>query len=193
VTVANATQLDPASAAFVADVLATIDAEVPIFEAFVIGSGATGPFDPATSDIDLVVVVEGPLGAQRGALLERLARLEPPGRDLELVLYVKGTQPPDVELNVNGGEERPDEPTHWFVLDAALAQQEAAPVWRGRPWSELFDRVEPERIEQAMRESLAWSERQPPDDEFARVNALRARHYLERGEWLSKADAKARR
>jgi len=35
-----------------------------------------------------------------------------------------------------------------------------------------------------------WSEAQPAGDEFARVNAVRSRHYLETGEWLSKAEAR---
>jgi hypothetical protein len=189
VTVAAATHLDAVSAAFVREVIEAIDAEVPVIEGYVIGSGAVGPFDPTRSDIDLVVVVERPLGPSRAPLLERLSRLRPPGRNLELVLYARGAQPPDYELNVDGGVERPGEPPHWFVIDAAVAQERAAPVWDDRAWSDLFEPVPAERIREAMEQSLAWSERQRPDNEFARVNALRARHYLEHGEWISKAEA----
>jgi predicted nucleotidyltransferase len=189
VTVAAATHLDAASAAFVRDVLEAIDAAVPVVEGYVIGSGAVGPFDPVRSDIDLVVVIERPLGPERAPLLERLGALPPPGRNLELVLYVRGAQPPDYELNVDGGAERPGEPPHWFVIDAAVAQERAAPVWGDRPWSDVFEPVRPERLREAMEQSLAWSERQRPDNEFARVNAIRARHYLEHGAWISKAEA----
>jgi predicted nucleotidyltransferase len=189
VTVTAGTHLDAASAAYVREVLEAIDEHVRVVEAFVVGSGAVGPFDPTTSDIDLVAVVERPLGAKRAGLLERLRGLEPPVRDLELVVYVHGTQPPAYELNVNGGVEHPGEPAHWFVIDAALAQERAAPVWGDRPWSEVFDPVPPERVREAMEQSLAWSERQPPGDEFARVNAIRARHYLAGGGWVSKAEA----
>ena len=43
-----------------------------------------------------------------------------------------------------------------------------------------------------MKQSLAWSA-QRPGDEFAQLNAIRARHYLEHGEWITKAEAEARR
>jgi hypothetical protein len=191
VTVAAPAHLDAASAAFVRDVLAAVDAEVPVVEGYVIGSGAVGPFDPATSDIDLVAVVERPLGAARGPLLDRLRQLRPPGRELELVVYVRGEQPPDYELNLDNGVERPDEDPHWFVLDAAVAQERAAPVWGDRPWTDLFDLVPPEVIRVAMQQSLAWAERQRPDNEFARVHKIRARHYLDHGQWISKAEAQA--
>jgi hypothetical protein len=40
-----------------------------------------------------------------------------------------------------------------------------------------------------MNESLEWAERQPPDDEFARLHAARARHDLAHGEWITKRQA----
>ena len=40
------------------DVLDTIEERVSIVEAYLIGSGAVGGFDPQTSDVDLVVVVD---------------------------------------------------------------------------------------------------------------------------------------
>ena len=60
------------------------------------------------------------------------------------------------------------------------------PLLHGRPWADVFDRVEEEGIRSAARESLAWSEQR--DDEFAQKNAARTRHYLEHGEWISKKD-----
>jgi hypothetical protein len=42
-------------------------------------------------------------------------------------------------------------------------------------------------VREAVEQSLAWSA-EWPDLEFARLNAARARHYLEHGEWLSKGD-----
>ena len=170
-------------------VVAAIEEHVGVVEAYVLGSAAAGDFDPVTSDLDVVVVIDGPLGAERAPLVQRISKLEPPGRGLELVLYVAGSQPPDYELNVNEGEERPDEPSFWFVLDAAVAQERSRPLRAGRPWGELFEPVSEDAVRAAMRESLAWSERQPPDDGFARLNAIRARHYLEHGEWISKRRA----
>ncbi len=66
------------------------------------------------------------------------------------------------------------------MIDAAIAQE------RIPEWSEYFDHVSEERTRAAVEESLAWSEAWP-QLEFARLNAARARHYLEHGEWISKA------
>jgi predicted nucleotidyltransferase len=179
--------LDAATEAYVHDVLAAIETQVPIVEAYLVGSGAAGGFDPRTSDVDLVAVIGGALGERRRDIVACVAAIQCPVRDLELVLYVEGAPPSEVELNVNHGEEEPDAEAFWFVLDAALAQEHAVPLRNGVPWSELFERVPDERVREAVRESLEWSERR--DDEFGRVNAARARHYLEHGEWISKTEA----
>jgi predicted nucleotidyltransferase len=185
--------LDSRTATFVADVLAAVDSVAPVRAAYLLGSAAVGGFDPSTSDVDLVVVIERPLGTKRARVVGRLASLEVPARDLELVVYVQGCQPPDFELNLNEGAERPNEEPFWFILDAALAQEHAVPVWGRRRWSEFFDPISPEATRKAMKESLAWAQRQPRNDDFARVHAARARHYLEQGEWIAKEAAEERR
>ena len=190
-TVAERTYLDERTEAFVGEVLATIDAHVPIVEAFLLGSGAAGGFDPKTSDVDLVVVVGRALGVERAALVERLRELDPPGRGLELVLYAEGQEPPDYELNLNEGEERTSEEPFWFVLDAAVAQERAVPMWGSRSWNDFFTAISAERTRQAMQESLEWAQARSPDNEFARGHVVRARHYLDRGEWLTKKEAQA--
>jgi predicted nucleotidyltransferase len=189
VTVASRTHLDERTEAFVAEVLEAIGRHVPVAEAFIVGSGATGGFDPASSDVDLVVVVEYP-PAGRADLIADVAAIRSPVRDLELVLYVEGAQPPDYELNLNHGEERPSEEPFWFVLDAALAQEQALPLLHGRAWGEFFDPVPHDRVREAMQASLDWTGRMKPDNEFAREQAVRARHYLKHGEWITKKEAK---
>ena len=183
-------QLDPQAAAFAHEVVATVDAVSPVVGAFALGSAATGAFDPATSDLDLTLVVERPLGDRRGELVRRLRELEQRFRNLELVAYVAGSEPPDYELNVSHGEEHTGEERFWFVLDAALGQERGVPVLDSHEWSDLFAPVERDRVEAAMRESLAWAERQPETNEFARLHAIRARRYLEDGVWMSKAEAR---
>jgi predicted nucleotidyltransferase len=183
-------QLHPQAAAFAGEVVAAVDAVVPVVEAFALGSAATGAFDPATSDLDLTLVVERPLGDRRAELVHRLRELEQRFRNLELVAYVTGSEPPDYELNVSHGQEQTAEESFWFVLDAALAQEHARPVLGRHEWSELFAPVATERVEAAMRESLGWAERQPPGNTFARLHAIRARRYLEDGVWMSKAEAR---
>lgn len=183
------THLDKATETYHADVLAAVGEEVEVLDSFVLGSGLIGGFRPGESDLDLVVVVDAPLrGDARQRMLERVAALDLPGRRLELVVYVTGQQPPDFELNLEvdeaGAREAPDELGHWFVIDAGMAQE------RIPAWTSYFDPISEERLREAVISSLAWSE-EWPDLEFARLNAARARHYLEHGEWLSKQEARS--
>jgi predicted nucleotidyltransferase len=185
--------VDAPTASYAAGVLEAIRRHARVVGAYLLGSAARGDFDPETSDLDLVVVVEPALNsASRGALRGELESLERPVRRLELVVYELGQQPPDFELNLNvdddGAADRPDEAAHWFVIDAAIAQ-ETAVVLDGPPWSSCFEEISKARLHEALAQSIAWSEGQAPDDEFARVTAIRSRHYLEHGRWLSKREA----
>jgi predicted nucleotidyltransferase len=180
------TYLDETAEAYRQRVVAAIGADVEVLASFVLGSGLVGGYRPGESDLDLVMVVDAPLrGEARRAAIERIAALELPGRRLELVVYVRGDEPPDFDLNLevdaDGVREAPDEADHWFVIDAGIAQE------RIPAWLEYFEPVPDERVREAVEQSLAWSA-EWPDLEFARLNAARARHYLEHGEWLSKGD-----
>jgi predicted nucleotidyltransferase len=171
---------------YVAEVVETIEGVAPVAGAYVLGSGLLGGFDPGSSDADVVVVVERPLaGAARAALVAALDELPSPFRRLELVVYVTGAKPPAYELNYPDADAAP---RHWFVLDAAIAQERSQP-FTGRPWRELLQPVSEAETRRAAEESLEWSARQPADDEFARLNAARARHYLEHGDWITKEEA----
>ena len=183
----TSTHLDAAAEAYRAAVLAAIGEEVGVLDSFVLGSGLIGGYRAGESDLDLVVVVDAPLrGEARRRVIEWIAALDLPGRRLELVVYVSGQQPPDFDLNLEdddaGTREAPDELDHWFVIDAGMAQ-ERIPTWK-----DYFDPISEERLREAVVSSLAWS-KEWPDLEFARLNAARARHYLEHGEWLSKQEA----
>ena len=182
--------LDARTEEYVDEVLRAIETHVPIVEAYLVGSGAAGGFDSQTSDVDLVIVITRELGDDRRSLVDHLFEIECPVRDLQLVAYVEGAEPPGFELNVNQGEERPNEDAFWFVLDAAGAQERAVPLRNGLPWAQVFPPVSEERVREAARESLAWSARQSVEDDFVRLNAMRARHYLADGEWISKAEAR---
>jgi hypothetical protein len=185
-TAVTATYLDATAEAYRDDVVAAIATHVEVPASFVLGSGLVGGYRPGESDLDLVAVVETPLrGEARRAAIERIASLELPGRRLELVVYVCGQQPPDFDLNLevdaDGVREAPDEADHWFVIDAGIAQE------RIPAWLDWFEAIPDERVREAVEQSLAWSA-EWPDLEFARLNAARARHYLEHGEWLSKGE-----
>ena len=182
------TYLDETAEAYRDDVVAAIAAHVEVLASFVLGSGLVGGYRPGKSDLDLVAVVDAPLrGEARRMAVERIAALELPGRRLELVVYTHDQEPPDFDLNLavdaDGVREAPDEADHWFVIDAGIAQE------RIPDWLDYFEPVPDGRVREAVEQSLAWSA-EWPDLEFARLNAARARHYLEHGEWLSKEGAK---
>jgi hypothetical protein len=181
------TYLDESAETYRTNVVEAIRTEVEVLDSFVLGSGLVGGYRPGMSDLDLVIVAGAPLeGEARRRAIDRIASLELPGRRLELVVYVVGQQPPHFDLNLEvdaeGVREAPDEADHWFVIDAGIAQ-ERIPAWR-----EYFEPVPEARLREAVKQSLAWSEERP-ELEFARLNAARARHYLEYGEWISKPGA----
>jgi predicted nucleotidyltransferase len=167
-------------------VVEAIAEHVEVLASFVLGSGLVGGYRPGRSDLDMVVVVDRPLaGDARREAIDRLAELPLPGRKLELVVYVRGHQPPDFDLNLevdnDGAREAADEAPHWFVIDAAVAQDRAA------GWLDWFEPVTAQETRAAVEQSLAWSA-EHPDSEFSRLNAARSRHYLEHGQWISKRE-----
>jgi predicted nucleotidyltransferase len=186
-TVMAETYLDATAEQYRDEVAAALAAEIAVLETFVLGSGLVGGYCPGESDLDLVAVVDRPLrGESRRRAIERIAQLELPGRRLELVVYVRGEQPPEFDLNLevdaDGAREAPDEWPHWFVIDAAIAQE------RDERWLDHFEPVSADQTRRAVEESLRWSD-EHPQFQFSRLNAARARHYLETGEWLPKERA----
>ena len=171
--------------AYAAEVVDAIDAVVPVAGAYLLGSALLGGFDPARSDLDMVVVVERALDAdERADVWRALDELPSPVRKLELVVYAVGARPPAFDLNYPDGD---GEPGFWFVLDAAIAQERARPL-RGRPWHELLEPVTEAETRRAAEEMVRWAEER--DDELARPHGVRARHYLEHGTWMTKQEAR---
>jgi predicted nucleotidyltransferase len=169
---------------FVAEVVDTLEAcGPPVLGAYVLGSALLGGFDSRTSDLDLVAVIGRRFTSfERSAVTQALDELASPVGKLELVVYVAGAKPPAYELNFpDGNAELP----HWFVLDAAIAQERATP-FTGRPWEKLLEPVSAEETQRAAEELLRWAE-----DRGEAVHAARARHYLEHGAWITKQEARA--
>ena len=170
--------------AYVAQVVDAVDTVAPVAGAYVLGSALLGGFDPATSDLDVVLVVERSLDTdERERVWQALDELPPPVRKLELVVYAAGARPPAFDLNYPDGD---GEPGFWFVLDAAIAQERAR-LLRGRPWGELLEPVTEAETRRAAEEMARWADER--DDELARPHGVRARHYLEHGTWMTKAEA----
>ena len=164
--------------------------------AYLIGSAATGAFEPGVSDLDVVgVLPERPSREWLDRLVERVRAVDvAPARGLELVLYAGD----ELVLNLNTGPgmqehvgyQARDEPAFWFVLDRAAAQASAVALV-GPPWEEHFEPVERRAVLEALHESIGWHEQNEPASRNAALNAVRAWRYAETGEWLTKRDAAA--
>ena len=178
--------------AYVAEVVEAVDAVVPVAGAYVLGSALLGGFDPARSDLDVVVVVERPLDAdERAGVWRALDALPPPARKLELVFYARGAE--RHELNVNTGElvhfDPDDDPGFWFVIDRAIAEQHSIALL-GPPWEEEFPPVSHEAVVEALDAAATFEGWDDPRG--AELAAARARIWRETGEWVSKAEARRR-
>jgi Nucleotidyltransferase domain len=165
---------------------------------YLAGSGALGGYLHGRSDVDVAVVTRRQLDRAKKEELVAALRHEAfpcPTRGLELVVYARGRPLP--ELNLNTGARMPflatfepgDDSPHWFVLDRAIIGGRGLVLDGPSPAEALVPPSENEILE-ALAIGLRWYRDRPdePRDDAA-LNAVRTRAYLERGEWLSKAEA----
>jgi predicted nucleotidyltransferase len=177
-------------APYLDELVARIRDVVELDAAYVIGSGATGAFDAARSDVDVVIVVPRHLSdEEKRAVVEAAEELEPPGRKLELVVYARGST--RYEINFNTGElvsfDPANDPEFWFVLDRAVAEDHAVPI-AGPAWGEVFEPVPRDETLDALAASLDWHEAEEPLTASSILNTLRAWQWLETGVWASKPE-----
>ena len=190
-------EIPPALRGYLDELVATLHAAAAVDAVYLVGSAAYGAFDDR-SDVDVVAVTEAELAdAERVALVRAVEALAVPARKLELVVYSRAgaTAPePHWQINLNTGEhytfDPRDESPHWFVIDRAIAEQRAVPLY-GPPWHEVFVPVSRERVLESIEQSLAWQEAEDPTGADSVLNNLRAWHWLETGEWVSKREAAA--
>jgi hypothetical protein len=151
---------------------------------YVLGSAALGGYEHGRSDVDVVAVTSRPLSLdERRALADAAEAVPCPARKLELVVYPRGSDA--WEINLNTGEhvsyDPADEPPFWFVIDRAIAEQSAVALV-GPPWHETFPPVSPEDLLDALEQSL---------EIIGVLDMARAWARLETGEWISKPAAEA--
>jgi predicted nucleotidyltransferase len=159
---------------------------------YLFGSAAQGAYEHGRSDVDLIAVTARPSSqAEKEAIAEVAESLPCPARKLELVVYARGAE--RHELNVNTGElvhyDPDDDPSFWFVIDRAVAEQHSIPLL-GPPWEEVFPPVSREAVVEALDEAAAFEGWDDPRG--AKIAAARARIWRETGEWVSKAEAMRR-
>lgn len=181
----------PELAGYLDTLVAELGRVAPLEAVYLVGSAAVGAYEPGRSDVDVVAVTTRSLSlAERRTLAAAAEAIPCPARKLELVVYRRGSTA--WELNLNTGEhvgfDPEEEPSFWFVLDRAIAEQHALPLL-GPSWGELFDPVPDEAIEAALDEAAAfdgWD-----DERGAALAAARARIWRETGRWASKREAAA--
>ena len=174
---------------YLEQLVSTLRRNAPIEAVYLLGSAALGAYEHGRSDVDVVAVTSRSLAQdERRSLATAVELLPVPARKLELVVYPLGSD--RWELNLNTGEHvglDPDaEPSFWFVLDRAIAEQHSLPL-AGPEWLELFEPESDEAIEAALEQAAAsdaWGE--PHERALA---AARARVWRETGRWISKPEA----
>lgn len=189
----TATPIPAVLAHYLDQLVDVLRAEAPIEAVYLVGSAALGAYEHGRSDVDVVAVTARSLSIpERLALAAAAEELPVPARKLELVVYPRGSD--RWELNLNTGEHvgvDPDaEPSFWFLLDRAIAEQHAAPLF-GPPWSELFEPEPPEAIEIALAQVAAFDGWDDPVGD-AELAAARAQVWRETGLWISKSQAAER-
>jgi Domain of unknown function (DUF4111) len=169
----------------------TMSATAELDAVYLLGSAALGAYEQGRSDADVVAVTSRSLSLdERRGLAEAAAAIPCPARKLELVVYPRGGD--SWEINLNTGEhvsfDTAEEPGFWFVLDRAIAEQHAVALL-GPPWSESFPPVPRETVLDALGQALEWQERDEPTGRSSVLNACRAWCWLETGRWVTKPEA----
>lgn len=200
--------MPPSVATYVGEVVRrlhdTLDGQ--LHAAYVIGSLAGRDYVAGQSDIDMLVVSQTPLAEEtKLSVVNALSHpnLPCPARGLEFVLYGRAAaaapnQYPHFEINLNTGpgmEHRfsfdpESEPSHWFVLDIAIARQRAIELV-GPPVTNVFAPVSRGLILDSLLESLDWHAEHESLTHYTVLNACRSWRFAEEGVWDTKGGAAA--
>jgi predicted nucleotidyltransferase len=188
-----------------AESVARIAAEVlgtRLVGVYVHGSAALGGFDPARSDVDVLVVSERALSHRQKVALARSlseAALPCPAKGLELSVVTQETAlrpsaEPGYELHLTtapddakvvDGRGRDGDPD--LVLHFAVCVAAGQLVGSGLPIHEAFGVVAPGLIAAQLVHELQWAAQCVPD-EYAVLNACRAWKFTEDGSLVSKIE-----
>lgn len=171
--------------------------------AYALGGLALGDYRSGSSDIDVYVVVTSRLERELSLAVARACghqALPCPAKRLELVVLSaaaagSGSTPVRWELNLNTGAEEQDhvgldplrEPSHWFTLDLALAQQHAVALV-GPAAHTLIKPPPAADISAAHVQAVAWYAEHQMFREGV-LAACRAWHWHETGRFAGKRQA----
>ena len=176
---------------------------------WVVGSLATGDFDPGRSDIDVLAGHTGVLDEPtKDALIGRLSHtaLPCPAHGLDFILYPAAelSQPgraPNYAVSLASGPDWGDEigaggPYRGGLIDLSVARSRGLAV-AGRPAAHAVGEVSRSWVLQELAESILWHRTKVHDpfhDPYGTngvLNACRALSFAATGEWGSKSDGAA--
>ena len=188
-----AVAIPPQLVGYLDELVTRLSTAADLHAVYLIGSAASGDYEHGRSDVDVIAVTKRSLtDGERRKLVGAAESLPCPARKLELVVYPLGSD--RHEINLNTGEkvsfDPADDPTFWFVLDLAIAEQNAVVLW-GPPWQEVFEPVSHGAVLEALDRALDWQEENDPIGRSSVLNACRAWMWLETGDWRSKPEAAA--
>jgi predicted nucleotidyltransferase len=174
------------------DLVRRLRAVAELDAVYLVGSAAQGAYEHGRSDVDVIAVTARPPSqAEKEGFASVAESLPCPARKLELVVYARGSD--RHELNVNTGElvhfSPDDDPAFWFVLDRSIAEQHSVALL-GPPWEDTFVPVPDDAVRAALDAAETfdgWDD--PHGTALARI---RGGAWRETGEWLSKAEARRR-
>jgi predicted nucleotidyltransferase len=177
-------------ASYLDELMRRLSEIVELDAAYLFGSAAQGSYEHGRSDVDVIAVTRRPSSrAEKEAIAATAESLPCPGRKLELVVYARGAE--RHELNVNTGElvhfDADDDPTFWFVLDRAIAEQHSIALL-GPSWDEVFPPVSHAAVDEALNEAERFEGWDDPGG--VALAGARARIWRETGRWVSKAEAR---
>lgn len=177
--------------------------------AYAAGSLALEAYQPGRSDIDVALVVAGPLGKE-GVKRDLVAALRNealpvPARGLELVVYTveaagAGQAAPLFEVELNTGPrmgfratydpaERPREDGwFWYALDRSVLSGSDRSLL-GPPAAAVFADVSAQDLQRLLVEAIDWWMRVPGSTVDAALGACRSLVRFRDGVWLSKVAA----
>ena len=161
---------------------------------FLTGSAAVGAYREGSSDLDVLVAVDGASRAGLERVVATCAHevLPCPAEKLELVVYeveelAAPHVPPRWSLNFDTGKathqvdwDPATQPSHWFVLDLAFASRHAQALYG----SAVIGEPPRVAVSRAFDELLEWFEKNEPD--ALPVARERAEHWRRTGTFKPK-------
>jgi hypothetical protein len=177
-------------------VVGVVTGELDTLGCYVHGSAALGGFNQDRSDLDVLVVVRGPVSNESVRRVGRqLLDLDCPARGLELSIvtdkqaqtggtdtgFVLHVDSADQRAVVGDGRADPD-----LILHYAVCRQAAIHVGDSLPAAEVIAEVPRQLILDQLSAELTWALDKPAPAEYVVLNACRALCFAETNELVSK-------